>query len=237
MNPYIKNTRSTVCYMMNLLHYRYLQRSCCIALSVLFIVISQFSAALQINPHYGVGFSSGDRKKLMVRQIVDYVLNSIIEPQLGGQIPLELKVELISMPGNNPGGGLVTRWTDNIPGQIPDTWCACALASQRANQDFRAISGAYAGYHMYICFNLTMIEDGVMWLEYDKPCPLDKADLLSTVIHETGHSLCFQHVVEADGRFPSNMPSTLEMNMSWEIEGDHYEFVPLSPSRQRTCLA
>lgn len=87
MNPYIKNTRTTVFYIRNFLRSGCPQRSHCIALSGLLIVISQFSTALQISPHYGAGFSSGDRKELMVRQIVDHVLNSIIEPQLGGQIP------------------------------------------------------------------------------------------------------------------------------------------------------
>lgn len=240
MNKDALNINKMKHYIMNFIYLRYLRRFSIIIFSVLLIVISQFSSALQINPHYGVGFSASNRKVLMVRQIVDHVLNSIIEPQLGGQIPLELNVELISMPGNTTGGGIVTRWTDNrggyIPGQIPDTWCACALASQRANQDYRATSGEYTGYHMCVRFNLTMIDNGDMWLEYDKPCPTNKADLLSTVIHEIGHSLCFKDVVNADGSFPSNMPSTLEMNMSWEIDGDHYEFVPLSQAGRETAL-
>jgi len=89
---------------------------------------------------------------------------------------------------------------------------------------------------MYVCFNLTMIENGVMWLEYDKPCPTSKADLLSVAIHEIGHSLCFQHMVEDDGSFPRNMPSTLEKNMYWEFDGYHYVFDTLPQAGRATAL-
>lgn len=112
MNTYKKDTETAIWYIVNLLRCGYLQRSHTVALSGLLIIISHFSAALQIDPHYGVGFSSGDRKGLMVRQIVDHVLNSIIEPQLGGQIPLAMKVELVSIPGNTLGGLIQGRTTN-----------------------------------------------------------------------------------------------------------------------------
>ena len=187
--------------------------------------------AVNIEPHYGRGDSS-DRKVVLAKGIIEHALNNIIKPKLGGNIPLLLKVEFL--PGDTAGGGAPTLIVYNdggyYPELFPDAGYSCALASQLTGRDFKKTSGDNSGYHMYVVFNSTKIEDGEFWLEHTKPCPPDKTDFLSTAIHEIGHALGFYHIVQYNGVYPSNMPSIFELNLCGQIGDDFINFELLGPS-------
>jgi len=191
-------------------------------------VCSSGSAVLQIIPKCEVGFSELDMKTVLVEQTVNHVLDNIIEPQLGGNVPLLLNVELVyTLDEDVPGAGAFTEWKYNKPGLIANTWYGCSIASEISGQDLKCTSHPthpeFIGYHMYMALNKTMLDNGDFWLYKDKDCPEDKADLVTVVLHEIGHALGFKCIVKSNGYYdpdPDYMHSIMETKMCGNMNPD-----------------
>ena len=214
-------------------------------LIILLLFGSSSAFAVGMIVDFESGFESSSRDVLLARGIIEYAVSEIFEPQLGGQVTLHIKAELLDLPVNVSGSGGPVALTHKylnplspIPGLLPGRWYALALASECSGMDLKATSGLHSGYHMHIAFNRIMLNNEEFWLYHDRDCPVNKKDFLSAVIHEIGHALCFGAVVDINGNYPDDMPSTFEINLSgnFDPEPEMYTFEELGHSGREIVL-
>lgn len=74
-------------------------------LIILLLFGSSSAFAVGMIVDFESGFESSSRDVLLARGIIEYAVSEIFEPQLGGQVTLHIKAELLDLPVNVSGSG------------------------------------------------------------------------------------------------------------------------------------
>ena len=141
----------------------------------------------------------------------------ILEGQLEGSVPVNLKAEFLALgPGVGGGGKPSTLFANRSGFPEMDTWYPPALASQLHGTSLTPNPPhELAGYHMYACLN----SDLPWHYKINEPCPSGKCDFLTTALHELGHGLGFAKTMNADGQWAGEegrkYPGICESQLTW----------------------